>query len=381
MTRNMRRRVEHDDTEEREAAEAKRKQHQKELWEKMKEEALERLNISNRQKTKEKKGEKDDEEESVISYSKPQALPRDLPRNRIYIDSTSDSIVLPIYGNLVPFHISMVKNVTSPDDSQEIRISFIAPAVGPAHISVNQQHPTITANPDKVFLREVSYKLGNEKNLTGTLRQIQELRKRWNQKQSMKKKTESIVTQEKLILSTSRDYPRLSNVLIRPTLGGRRTAGTLEVHKNGFRFAGGRGQTLDIMFKNIKYAFFQKCKGTLITLLHFHLVNAIMVGKKKATDIQFFVEVVEAVRDVEKDRRSAFDQDELEEEQRERALRKKWNDTFLKFVQSVDNVVDGLEFDIPFDDLAFNGCVDRNTVSIVPTVHCLVHYWSLHSSF
>ena len=46
----------------------------------------------------------------------------------------------------------------------------------------------------------------------------------------------------------------------------------------------------------------------MITVIHFHLVNAIMIGKKKATDIQFYVEVVEAVRDVEKDKKMMFDQ-------------------------------------------------------------------------
>jgi hypothetical protein len=58
--------------------------------------------------------------------------------------------------------------------------------------------------------------------------------------------------------------------------------------------------------------------------------------------------------------RSAFDQDEMEEEQRERMHKRKWNETFRKFTQSVENVVENFSFDSPFDDLAFNGCVERS---------------------
>ena len=116
----------------------------------------------------------------------------------------------------------------------------------------------------------------------------------------------------------------------------------MEVHKNGFLFTGGKGQTLELLFNNIKYAFYQPCqvldsptnyssshlhsltifffwfsqKGSLITVIHFHLLNAIMIGKKKATDIQFYVEVVEAVRDVEKDKKMMFDQVSLGKKER-----------------------------------------------------------------
>eukprot|EP00008_Paramoeba_atlantica_P005836 CAMPEP_0201480538 /NCGR_PEP_ID=MMETSP0151_2-20130828/5009_1 /ASSEMBLY_ACC=CAM_ASM_000257 /TAXON_ID=200890 /ORGANISM="Paramoeba atlantica, Strain 621/1 / CCAP 1560/9" /LENGTH=979 /DNA_ID=CAMNT_0047862429 /DNA_START=38 /DNA_END=2977 /DNA_ORIENTATION=- len=350
------------------------KAHQQLLWEKMRDEAFSRLNSKSKGKTSDKK---EALPERLISYSKPQEIPNDLPHNRIFVDYKSDSLLLPIYGDLIPFHISIVKSVTSLHDTLqtddfELRLNFLAPSVGPgANVNVGQ-NPTVAANPTKVFLREVTYKMGTDKNLTTVLRQIQELRKRWNHRQAMKKKTEGIVEQAKLIMNSSRDLLRLSNILVRPTLGGRRTTGTLEVHKNGFRFIGGKGQTLDILFRNIQHAFYQPCKNSLITLLHFHLRDAIMIGKKRTNDIQFFVEVIEAVRDVEKDRRSAFDQDEIEEENRERFNRRKWNEKFRKFVQTVENVVDDLSFDSPFDDLAFDGIVDRHNVKMVPTVHALV---------
>lgn len=38
--------------------------------------------------------------------------------------------------------------------------------------------------------------------------------------------------------------------------------------------------------------FFQPAQKEHLVLLHFHLRNGIMIGKKKQTDVQFYVEVV-----------------------------------------------------------------------------------------
>lgn len=47
--------------------------------------------------------------------------------------------------------------------------------------------------------------------------------------------------------------------------------GTLEAHSNGFRFTSVRGDQVDILYNNIKHAFYQPCDGEMIILLHFHL--------------------------------------------------------------------------------------------------------------
>lgn len=45
------------------------------------------------------------------------------------------------------------------------------------------------------------------------------------------------------------------------------------------------------------------------------------VGKKKSQDVQFYTEVMEANQAIDAGRRSMYDPDELEEEQRERETR------------------------------------------------------------
>ena len=49
--------------------------------------------------------------------------------------------------------------------------------------------------------------------------------------------------------------------------------------------------------------------------------NLLQVGKKKTQDVQFYTEVMEVNQAIDAGRRSMYDPDELEEEQRERETR------------------------------------------------------------
>ena len=102
-----------------------------------------------------------------------------------------------------------------------------------------------------------------------------------------------------------------------------------------------------------------------------------MVGKKKQRDIQFFTEVVDASQAVDAGRRSMYDPDEMDDEQRERQLRKRLNQAFKEFCKKVDAVAKknnySVEFDIPYRDLGFQGNPHKEMVFIQPTLNCLVN--------
>jgi nucleosome binding factor SPN SPT16 subunit len=156
-------------------------------------------------------------------------------------------------------------------------------------------------------------------------------------------------------------------------------AGTLEAHSNGFRYTSPKGEELDVMYRNIKHAFFQPSENEMITLLHFHLHDPIMVGKKKTKDVQFYTEVMDSVQTLDAGRRSMYDPDEIEEEQRERERRNKINKQYQQFVKRVQQDIWerdygdlNLEFEIPFRELGFHGVPARSTCFIMPTVNCLV---------
>ncbi|VDP86068.1 unnamed protein product [Schistosoma mattheei] len=137
--------------------------------------------------------------------------------------------------------------------------------------------------------------------------------------------------------------------------------GTLEAHSNGFRFTSVRGDQVDILYNNIKHAFYQPCDGEMIILLHFHLKNAIMYGKKKHTDIQFYTEVGELTTDLSKTHSRMQDRDDLEAEQREREMREQIKMAFRSFVDRSENLARryDLEFETPFRELGFHGCPFR----------------------
>jgi nucleosome binding factor SPN SPT16 subunit len=94
-----------------------------------------------------------------------------------------------------------------------------------------------------------------------------------------------------------------------------------------------------IVFRNIKHAFFQPAEKEMISLVHFHLINPIMVGKKKTNDVQFYTEVMDSHQTLDAGRRSMYDPDEIEEEQRERERRNTINRTFQQFVKRVQQDV------------------------------------------
>lgn len=179
--------------------------------------------------------------------------------------------------------------------------------------------------------------------------------------------------QEKLVRTKNERVPRLSDLTMRPVVAGRKTQGNLDVHSNGLRFVSTRNEIVDVMYHNIKYAIYQPCQSEIMVLIHFHLKNPIMIGKKKHSDVQFFTEVVDASQAVENSRRSMYDPDEMDDEQRERQLRKRLNQAFKEFCKKVDAVAKKngytLEFDIPYRDLSFIGTLYSAVISSLSIVN------------
>lgn len=101
-------------------------------------------------------------------------------------------------------------------------------------------------------------------------------------------------------------------------------------------------RTADILFSNIKHLLFQPCDHELIVVLHIHLKNPILIGKKKAKDVQFFREVSDASFDEtgnKKRKKNYHDEDELESEQEERKRRADLNKYFKAFSDKISEAV------------------------------------------
>lgn len=179
--------------------------------------------------------------------------------------------------------------------------------------------------------------------------------------------------QDTLIVNPNRGNPKLKDLYIRPNIVSKRISGSLEAHTNGFRFTSVRGDKVDVLYNNIRHAFFQPCDGEMIILLHFHLKHAILFGKKKHIDVQFYTEVGEITTDLGK-HQYMHDRDDLRAEQAERELRHKLKSAFKGFCEKVEQMTkQEVEFDMPFRDLGFQGAPFRSTVLIQPTSGCVVN--------
>lgn len=124
-------------------------------------------------------------------------------------------------------------------------------------------------------------------------RLIKEIQKRFRTEEAEEREKEGAVKQDKLILGMGKANPKLKDLLIRPNVIAKKVSGSLEAHVNGFRlffrlprlffyrYTSMRGDRIDVLYNNIKHAFFQPCDNEMIILLHFNLKNPVLWGKKK----------------------------------------------------------------------------------------------------
>jgi nucleosome binding factor SPN SPT16 subunit len=358
------------------SSEEKRKQHQKELSIALNEKAKERLSRQSGGKEAEKS------RKSNVSYKSVNQMPREpeVKDLKLYVDRKYETVIMPIFGIPVPFHISTIKNISASveGDYTYLRINFFHPGA-----TMGRNEGGNYTNPDATFLKEVTYRSTNTKepgeisapstNLNTAFRLIKEVQKRFKTREAEEREKEDLVKQDTLVLSQNKGNPKLKDLYIRPNIVSKRMTGSLEAHVNGFRYTSVRGDKVDILYNNIKSAFFQPCDGEMIILLHFHLKHAIMFGKKKHVDVQFYTEVGEITTDLGK-HQHMHDRDDLAAEQSERELRDKLKTAFKSFCEKVETMTkQQVEFDVPFRELGFPGAPYRSTVLLQPTSGSLVN--------
>ena len=326
---------------------------------------------------------------AVTAYRNPSQLPykqSEIQELKIYVDKGHETIILPVYGMPTPFHISTLKNLSSSveGDYTYLRLNFFHPGATITKASEGSSAAEGTyPNQDCVYIKEVTYRATNIKesgeisapstNLGLAFKYIKDMQKEYKEKENEEKEKEGMVKQDTLILANNKVNPKLKDLYLRPNVVQKRTPGTLEAHTNGFLYTSLRGDKVEILYNNIKHAIFQPCDNEIIILLHFHLKNAIMFGKKKNLDLQFYTEVGELITDLGKHNKGG-DRDDLIAEQSEREMRRKLNMAFKSFIEKVETLTNNqISFEKPFRDLGFNGTPFRSMVMLQPTSSCLIN--------
>ncbi|KAF8636567.1 hypothetical protein AX17_003378 [Amanita inopinata Kibby_2008] len=312
------------------------------------------------------------------SYKGEGGLPAEVEKLRIFVDRKAQTVILPIHGFAVPFHINTIKNASKSDEGEYtyLRINFQTPGQ-----LAGKKEDTPFEDPDATFIRSVSYRSPDGHRFDNICKQITDLKKEANKREQQKKEMADVIEQGNLVEIKGRRPYKLPEVFVRPALDGKRLPGEVEIHQNGVRYLSYGQQKIDILFSNVKHLFFQPCDHELQVIVHLHLKAPIMIGKKKTFDVQFFREATDVQFDETGNRKRKTrygDEDEIEMEQQERKRRAMLNKEVKAFAEKIaeagsSSLGDPLELDIPFRELSFEGVPFRTSARLQPTTECLVH--------
>lgn len=318
--------------------------------------------------------------EPIVAYSKLDAMPSSLRRARVVVDKDARVVLLPIWGTHIPFHVSTIKSVSKNDEEgghSFMRINFYSSGASNGKDVPPSMALAVRKFPQLMWLRTITITSTDGDAMARNVSMIKDIQRRMKAAREEEEVAADLVTQPKLRVATSH-VPRMQGVSMWPTFSGRKTTGSLEGHANGLLFTSTKSERIAIIYSNIRHAIFQPCEREHTVLIHFRLKHPLKIGKKQHLDVQFYTEVIEATQSLDQ-RQSFHDPEGLEEERRERLMRKQINDSFKSFVSKVealtnksDSGVSGLLFDVPVREMAFQGAPNREMVTLLPCRDCLV---------
>ncbi|GBF65273.1 FACT complex subunit [Trichophyton mentagrophytes] len=353
-------------------ADVRRREHQKELHAKKNKEGLERFAGT--------KGNQNGVAQKTFqrfeSYKRDSQLPSRVKDLIIYVDHKAASVIVPILGRPVPFHINTIKNASKSDEGEYayLRINFLSPGQG---VGRKDDQPFEDASAH--FVRNLTLRSKDHDRFAQIAKDITELRKNALRREQVKKQMEDVVEQDKLIEIRNRRPIKLPDVYLRPQLDGKRVPGEVEIHQNGLRYLSPlRSDNVDVLFNNVKHLFFQPCQHELTVIIHVHLKTPIMIGKRTTRDVQFYREATDMQFDETGNRRRKHrygDEEEFEAEQEERRRRAALDKEFKAFAEKISDAGkdEGVDVDIPFREIGFTGVPHtyRSNVLIQPTTDAI----------
>lgn len=170
---------------------AKRREHQKELAAKKQKEGLARFAES----TSGKNGAEVKKFKRFESYKREDQLPTRVKNMEIVVDTKNSTVILPIMGRPVPFHINTIKNASKSDenDFSFLRINFLSPGQG---VGRKDDQPFEDASAH--FVRSLTFRAEDGERYSEIATQISNLKRDAVKKEQEKKDMEDVVEQDKL---------------------------------------------------------------------------------------------------------------------------------------------------------------------------------------
>lgn len=311
----------------------RRKEHQKELLEKLIKDQY------NYYKNKNNSEGSEDVEVKHRTYAKESMIPR---KGKVCVDFNNNAVCIPISDHMIPIHIVNIKNVVLVDETL-LKFNF-----------------EFSNLKNSKFLSSIKCINISERNGREIYDQIQDLKTRFSVSSD-----KEIIKQDKLIEKSKK--AALEDIFMRTdikTAIKKSKVGSLELHENGFRFLDDK---IDILFSNIRHVFYVKGNVQTKTILHFHLHSPILVSQKKTKNIQFYQEAGSNLTYNTHKRGDEHMEFIIEKEEEDR--QKRLNYAFEDFVNKIENET-SLKVQRPKD--GFYGVPHKESVYIQKTHECLV---------
>lgn len=180
-----------------EDADKRRREHQKQLAAKKQKEGLARFaeSISGQNGVEVKKFKR------FESYKRDNQFPPKIRDLGIVVDQKNATIVLPVMGRPVPFHINTIKNASKSDEGEWsfLRINFLSPGQG---VGRKDDQPFEDASAH--FVRSLTFRSLDGDRYTDIANQISNMKRDAVKKEQEKKDMEDVVEQDKLVEIRSR---------------------------------------------------------------------------------------------------------------------------------------------------------------------------------
>lgn len=175
-----------------EEADAKRREHQKELAAKKQKEGMARFAES----TSNQNGNEVKKFKRFESYKRDNQFPLKIKNLEIVVDAKNGTVVLPILGRPVPFHINTIKNASKSDegDFTFLRINFLSPGQG---VGRKDDQPFEDASAH--FVRSLTFRSADGERYGEIATQISNMKRDSVKREQEKKDMEDVVEQDKLV--------------------------------------------------------------------------------------------------------------------------------------------------------------------------------------
>ena len=134
------------------------------------------------------------------SYRRENQLPSKVDELRIMVDNRAQSVILPIHGFAVPFHVKTLKNVSKSDEGEYtyLRINFVTPGQ-----LAGKKEDVPFDDPDATFIRNISYRSTDARHFEEVYQEISEMRRLATKREAERREMADVVEQDELVLNST----------------------------------------------------------------------------------------------------------------------------------------------------------------------------------